>query len=446
MPSVDGIASGLDTTGLIEAIVGAAEVPKLMYEQDLAEVEDQIEKVGEFKTKLSALQDALEDIDSMSELGENAVTLSEEGWVDVEVGAETPPGSYDIEVVALARAAMQVSQGYADSSSAGDAGEGDIEVTYAGTTTAVAVDLSMSLEDIAEAIDEIDGVSAYVMDTGDATSPYRLAVLGDDTGADNTLLVDTSALTGGTNPFLSEVVAPQDSEITLNGVTVNSDSNVVADAIPGMELTLTSTTTSAITATVTRDTDSIVAKVETFVDAYNSLHTFYNLNTDFDADEGIRGALFGDGTIRGIVDQLGRRISANYSADDYYGLGNIGINTKQSGNLEFDSSVFEDQLSENPEDVLALFTDDDGFAKTVIADIDDVYLADDGLIETRTDTLEDTVESLEDAIDDIEERLENMEARLRTQFTYMETVLGQLQSTQTQLGALLSSSTSSSSS
>ncbi|MCP4810553.1 MAG: flagellar filament capping protein FliD [Proteobacteria bacterium] len=440
MPAVDGIASGLDTTGLIDAIVGAAEVPKIMLEADLADVEAHIDKVAEFKTKLSSLQTALEDIDSLEEFGDNAITLSDEGWIDVEVGAETPPGSYDIEVNELARSAMQISQGYNDSSSAGLLGAGDIIVEYAGGNETVAVDLTMTMEDVAEEIDALDGVSAYVMDTGDSSTPYRLVVMGDDTGAENTLMIDTSALTGGTSPGFSEVVAPQDAEIELNGITVYSATNEVNDAIPGMDITLTTTTTSPITATVTRDTDAITAKVEAFVDAYNSMHTFYNLNTDFDADEGIRGALFGDGTIRGIVDQLGNRVSDNYSADDYFGLGNIGINTKQSGNLEFDSTVFEEQLVENPEDVLALFADDEGFAKTVIADLDEVYLSDDGLIETRTETLEDTVESLEDAIDQIEERLENMEERLRSQFTYMETVLGSLQSTQSQLGALLGSS------
>lgn len=444
MPAVDGIASGLDTTSLIEAIVGAAEVPKIMIEADLAETEDHIEKVAEFKTKLSTLQDALEDIDSLEEFGENAVTLSEEGWVEVEVGAETPPGSYEISVNELARSAMEYSQGYADAGAAGDLGAGVVSVTYGGSIETVVVDLTMSLEDLASEINDLDGISAYVMYTGDATDPYRMVVLGDDTGADNYLTVDGSALVGGTPPAMTTAVTAQDAEVEINGITVYSDSNEVSDAIPGMDITLTSTTTSPITATVTRDTDAVVAKVETFVDAYNSLRTFYSLNTDFDADEGIRGALFGDSTIRGIIDSLGSKISANYSADDYFGLGNIGINTKQSGNLEFDSTVFEEQLLENTEDVLALFSDDDGFAKTVITQIEDVYLSDDGLIETRTETLEDTVESLEDAIDQIEERLENMEARLRNQFTYMETVLGQLQSTQSQLGALLGSSSESS--
>ncbi len=446
MPSVDGIASGLDTTSLIEAIVSVAAVPKATLESEKSEVEDQIDKVADFKTLLTAVQTALEDIDTAAEFGKSTVSLSEEGWVEVEVEAETPPGSYEIEVSALARSEMEVSQGFSDDETAGLVAVGDLVVTYAGDASTITIDSSMTLRDIADELQAIDGLTSYVMYDGSSTDPYRLVIFGADTGVDNTLEWDTSGLSAGIMPTFTEQVSAQDAELTVNGVTIYSEGNVIDGAIPGMELTLNSVTTDTITATVSSDTDSIVAGVEAFVDAYNSLASFYSLNTDFDADEGIRGALFGDSTIRGIMDGLSNKISDNWSDDDYYGLGNIGINTKQTGKLEFDSDLFEEQLLANGEEVLDLFTGDTSFGLTTIELIDETYLSDDGFIETRTETLEETVEDLEDSIETIEDRLESMEARLRKQFTYMETVLGQLQTTQGFLSALLSSSTISSSS
>jgi len=446
MPSVDGIASGLDTTSLIEAIVSVAEIPKQTLEAKVSDVEDQIDKVGEFKTKLTALQTALEDIDTANEFGKNSVSLSEDGWVEVEVDASTPTGGYQLDVVALARAEMEVSQGFADDEQAGLLGSGDLQITLGTTTETVTVGAADTLQDIADSIDDVDGLSAYVMNDGDASNPYRLVVMADETGASNTISIDTSALSGGMTPTFTEASTAQDAEITMNGITINSDTNTLDGIVPGMELSLSSVTTDTLTITVARDMDEIVAGVEAFVDAFNDLASFYSLNTDFDADEGIRGALFGDSTVRGIMDGLSNKLSDNWSTDDYFGLGNIGINTKQTGKLEFDSDVFEEQLAENPQEVLDLFTADDSFAYSTIELIDETYLSDDGLIETRTETLEETVEELEESIERIEDRLESMESRLKKQFTYMETVLGQLQSTQGFLGQLLSSSSSSSSS
>ena len=58
---------------------------------------------------------------------------------------------------------------------------------------------------LAAAIDEIDGLSAYVLNTGADSEPYKLVVQGEDTGTDNSISFDTSGLTGsGTVPSFTE--------------------------------------------------------------------------------------------------------------------------------------------------------------------------------------------------------------------------------------------------
>ena len=44
--------------------------------------------------------------------------------------------------------------------------------------------------------DDIDGLSAYVLNTGADEDPYKLIVQGEDTGADNTIAFNTAGLTG----------------------------------------------------------------------------------------------------------------------------------------------------------------------------------------------------------------------------------------------------------
>jgi flagellar hook-associated protein 2 len=441
MPAVDGIASGLDTSALIEATISVARIPMETLEDKQAEVETRIEKVDEFKTNLTSLQTALEALDEASDFAVYTTALSDETAFSVELDEEALPGSYSIEVTALAAAELEVSQGFADSSTAGELGDGDFVITYAGTDTTVAVDASMSLDDLAAAInDQVEGVTAYVMNTGDASTPYRLAVMGNDTGADNSIEIDASSLSG-TVPSFTESNSAANAEVTINGVAASSASNTVDGVLPGIEFSLTALTDSPVTMTVEHDMDAVVDKVQDIIDSYNTLSSFYSLNVAYDADAGTRGALFGDSTIRGIMDDLGTMISANYDPDGgYFGVGLIGINTKQTGKLEFDTAEFKAAMESDREGVLNLFTADEGLVHSITSRMDDLYLADDGLLENRTDTLEEAVDDLDDAIAQIELRLENMEERLRAQYTTMETVLGQLQSTQGYLGALLDAS------
>jgi flagellar hook-associated protein 2 len=120
----------------------------------------------------------------------------------------------------------------------------------------------------------------------------------------------------------------------------------------------------------------------------------------------------------------------------------LGISTSQTGNLELDRSELQDMLDSDYDFVSEVFADEDGPGVTLTTLMDDTYLGTDGFLKNKEDSLEGTIEDLEDSIDSFETRLESYEARLRDKFTTMEVVLGQLQSTQSYLGALLGTSTS----
>ena len=107
-------------------------------------------------------------------------------------------------------------------------------------------------------------------------------------------------------------MSAQDASFEVNGVTVNSASNTVSDAIPGMELNFKEETSSAINIQVNRDDSAMVDKVQSFVDSYNEILNYYNTNTIYDADKGIKGALIGDSTVRNIVDKLGYMVASEY--------------------------------------------------------------------------------------------------------------------------------------
>lgn len=456
MPAIDGIVSGLDTTALIDSILGVAAVPQVVMQEQLAEYEERLEAVSGVKGRLEDLATAIEGLDEIDEFASYTATASDEDYVTVTADSDVNPGSYEVEVLALADNEVEVSEGFADKDSTGVVGEGTLNITYGGETTAVTIDSSnSSLELVASEInDNVDGVTAYVMDTGDATDPYRLVIQGDDTGADNTISVDTSGLSGGTVPTFTETSTATDAELSINGISVFSGTDTFTDVVPGLTIEADALTGSAITVDVETDTDGLIEKVQGFVDAYNAVLDYYNTNSVYNPDTDIRGGLVGESGARSVISSLGSLVAEAYSgvSGDYTALSQVGISTSSDGTLELDTEALTDALNDDYDSVEALFTTDDddtstyGPLSTIRNTIEDLYVdSDTGTLTSRIDSLESTIEDYEERITDFNEYLSNYEERLRQQFTYMETVLGELQAQQSFLGALLTSSTTSTS-
>lgn len=439
--SLDGVVSGLDTTSMINSLVAVSATRGQQMVSQKDDFQDTLDAVGDFKSALAKVQTSLEELQDPDTFGEYTVSQSAETGFTASVGNDATPGAYDVQVTQLAKAEMEVSQGFADKSTAGVLATGVMEVTYGGNDPVeITIDSDTTLSSLAEELDAVEGLSAFVLDTGDASTPYKLVVMGEDTGEDNTISFDTSALSGGTVPGFTEQVTAQNAKVTVNDIEVSHEDNVIDDVIPGLDLALTQETTEAVTVTVNRDDEAIMDKIEGFVDAWNSLRVMHGANSDYDADNDIKGALFGEGTTKGILSTLGSMIStpsgeATNGEDMSFAL--LGISTLQTGNLELDRSELQDMLDEDYDYVVEVFSSEDGPAAALVDMMDDTYLGSDGFLASKEDSLEDTIEDLENSIIDFEDRLSDYEERLRNQFTSMEVALGELQSTQSYLSALI---------
>lgn len=437
MPTVDGIVSGMDTTSLINAIVEASAGTKYIMQEQLGDFSNKKEKVAGIKNRLDSLVGTIKGMDGPTEFPAYTSTVSDDTKMTAVSSSDAVPGTYSISVSALAQSESEVSAGYADKDTTQVISTGTYAVTYGSSSLSVEIDsTNNTLSGLADQLDALDGLAAYVLDTGASSDPYKIVVMGEDTGASNT--VDLSALTGVS---FTETVSSQDATIDVNGVAVNSASNSLSDTIPGLSLSLLETTSSAVNIQVNRDSAAITEKVQGFVDDYNEVVNYYKVNTLYDTEKGIKGALIGDSTVRNIVEKLGSMISSQYDLGlDFDSLGQMGISTNQDGTISFESSDFEDNMASNMDAVVSFFTDDAGPLASIRDRIDDVYLDEhDGNLKARTDSLEDTISDLEDSIVDFEERLESYASRLRDQFNSMEVVLGDLFATQSYLSSLFAS-------
>ncbi|HCH65353.1 MAG TPA: hypothetical protein DFR83_21285 [Deltaproteobacteria bacterium] len=350
---VDGIVSGLDTSALISAILESSGIPKAAIESRISEYEIKSERISDLVNRVADITTALDDMAAIGDFRSFAASYAENDAFSVAVDGESVEGSYEIEVTQVAKSDQWVGLGFADKDT--DAGmTGSLSFDYDGTSTTIDT-TGMTLTEIATEVNEVDGLTAYVMDTGDASSPYRLVVQGNDRGTDYGVDFSASdatvAATLGFDDTANRTVQASSATLSINGVSVSSDSNTVTDAVPGMTLTLTGLTTSATTVEVSSDPDAIQTKVESFIDAYNEVANFISTNSIYDTDKGIRGAFVGESGVRRVSQGMATIVTAEYTAlsQSYDSLGLLGIETTSTGTLTIDSDKFQEVLLAEPD-------------------------------------------------------------------------------------------------
>ena len=443
--SIGGIVSGLDTNSIIDSLVAAASTPKTVMEAKKAKVEKLQTAYEELSSRLTDMQTALEAIDTAEEFRTLSGTSTDEDVATVTVDGDGVVGTYNLTVTQLADSAMLVSNdAFVDEDSTNVGTTGDkIDITYAGTTTQITLTSDQTLEELAATInEEVDGVTAYVMNTG---SGYKLVFSGEDTGASNTLTVSnatgtlSSSFLGGT----TTAATAQDALVSINGVSLSSESNSLSDVIQGVTFDIEDVGSTKVTVGV--DEDAMTEKISTFVDAYNSVITYVGAQSIYDEDSDTKGIFIGETVVSRLVANMKSKLSTNFETDgsDPIGaLAEIGFKTLQTGKIEFDESAFQDALADNLDQVTGLFIDDFIPAMTDFIDsnIDDT----DGIVSNRLDSLDDIIDGITDDISNFEDRMDAYEARLKKNFTAMEIALGRLQTAQDSLSALLSTTSSSS--
>jgi flagellar hook-associated protein 2 len=446
VPAVDGIVSGIDTTAMINAIVGVVGTQKVVMQNQLASLEKQKTAIAGLSAKLTALSTKIKEMDTTAEFNILTATPATDTQFDVSLSSEATAGRYSIKVLATASAETEVSQAFADKTSDRVIQQGSLSVRVGSTTTAVTIDSSNdSLEGLATSLNKIAGITSYVVDVGDGSAtPYRLVVQGETTGSSNAISFDTVGLSGaGATPTFTTVAAASNSRIQVNGIDIYDSDNSIT-AIPGLTITAKAIGSSAVDVNVARDTTSIEAKVNEFITSYNDVINYKKLHSVFNSTAKIKGGLVGDSTSRRVLDGLSGLITAQYSTTkNLDALSQMGVETQKDGTLKLNSTNFQAALTSDYGSVEALFTETTGPLHTIQSKIDDVYVdTTNGTLQSRTTTLESSIKDTKENITDFDKYLKSYSERLRKQFTAMEIAMGEMQSTQSYLSGVFGTSNS----
>ena len=470
-----GVGSGLALDDLVQQLLEAERAPKDARLNEKEErIEAEISGLGQIKSKLSAFEDAVDELRSDDGINGREPTITNPSEDDDVLSAEGSNSalrvSYEITVEQLASGSRITTDDGAFTSSTDavlSSGTGSLTFDVGGSDSfTIEVTAGMTLTQLREAINNADdnfGVTANIIDTGTSAGP-RLVYSSSETGEGNDLVItnDTGAAeldrlstTGGTgNISAANIQSAQNAIAYIDGIEVQSESNEFENTIQNVSFEVNEVSPKdangdlqATTLEIGYDKEGLEEKIRDFVDNYNSLIDEINTLTRYGESELEEdGALAGDSLLRGIQTSMANIVGGNVSSSSLGGLFQIGIEFNDEGKLEIGTTDFglgtgedrlEDALEDNFDEIAKLFTDESEGIATRLYDFADEYTSYGGLISLREQTAKGNRDELYDERETLELRMQTYEDTLRKKYLNLDQTVAQLNQTSSALLASL---------
>lgn len=460
-----GIGSGLDVAGIVEKLMTVERQPITQLDRKESSYNTQLSALGQLKSSLATLQTAAQAFSTPLQMLALKSSVLDTSIASARVTNSAAAGSYALEVTRLASQNKLVSSAFGSSSTSLGAGAGSLTIEFGSVdpgTGAFTLNSSRSAVTIGIAADRMTpagvrdvingaglGVTASLLNDGTGT---RLIITNDQSGAQQSMRIavgdpdgnDTDAnglsalaydpaATAGSGKNMTQLAAAADAAFTLDGLTMSSTSNTIANVIDGLTLTLTKTNTgSPTTLTIAQDDEAIRATIDSFVSAYNALATQLRTLTKYDASTDTAAVLQGDSTVRSIQQQLRSTLTTAFGSGSVARLADIGLTLQTDGSLKFDEAKFGTAFANHRDAVVGLFTKDAAGAQGkglggVFDDLIDRFTGIDGLLTARTEGIGKRISDLDDQRERIEARLEQVRARYERQFTALDIAVSKSQ-------------------
>ncbi len=364
--------SGLNLTDLASSLVSADIAPKAQAaETTKNKAETSISAYAQLRSAFEEFDTALGYMSGTSVLA----ATSSNSAVSVEVtdrNAVQETTSY-VDVIEVAKRQVLEFTGFSGPDEVIGTGNLTVDVgvwadstTFAvnpdATSNTITIGEGATLDELAQALSSLDGVTARVLDRGDGT--FTLGIVSEE-GAGNALRLTADAgatgslatLDNTTTNATSQVQAAADAMLTVDGVTVFRSTNVIGDVVDGLTFTLNGTTDYAASINVSRDASLASEVLNAFVDQVNTTLTKLKDMTAYATEDSEAGDLYGDRTVKRLSNQLTDILNEPLTGfgDDPVYLSDLGIATARDGSIYLNDALFERAFVKNPGAFDALF-------------------------------------------------------------------------------------------
>lgn len=401
--SSPGIGSNLDVNGIVSKLMAVESQPLQNLAKKEASYQAKLSAFGNLSSALSSFQSTVAALSAPGKFQSISATAADTTIITGTATSKAVPGSYAVNVTALAQAQTLATAGQTSlTAPIGDgvpttlsfqfgtiSGGTLLNGKYVSNPSAtppnptftqdanqpsgtVTIDsTNNSLQGIRDAINKANiGVTATIVSDGSAT-PYHLVLTSNKTGVTssmkitvtrpptapaNTALSDLLAYDPAGTQNLTQSTAAQNAALTVNGIAVTSATNSVSEAIQGVTLNVAKV--GSTTLAVARDTASVQSAINDFVKAYNDLNKTTGMLTSYDPATKRAGPLLGDASVRTIQSQVRSVLTSALSGQSgsLNTLAQIGISLQKDGSLSVDSTKLQNAITSNFNDIAGLFS------------------------------------------------------------------------------------------
>lgn len=465
MPTITsaGAGSGIDLESIISASVNAR---KAQLQQPITtkktNTQITLSGIGKLKSAIASYVTSLKTLTKDGAFNKRTVSITQDTdnpvyKVETKTGASN--GQYDISVNQLA-ATSKFSGTF--SSSTDSLASSASTLTFEAGEDSFTVDIKAgdTLESIRKRINNHGdnfGVTANIIKMSDGSA--KLVLDSGVTGEGNDMSISGTGDMSSFASSLSQTQAAKDAIITVDGNTLKSDTNEFDNSIVGLTLTalrVSDTDSSDVTGatletnqlSISTDSSGITDLVKSFINGYNSLVTTANglgkRNSVVAGEtQSDGGALAGDSVTRSVVSMMtGILMTPSDKSTVFNSIFQMGVEMDNDGVLSLNTEKFNEALSNNFEQVVAIFGGSDGVAGQLSSALE-VYSRTGGLLAQREDSLNSDLRDLATKQATVTDQLSKYEENLRAKYGSLDSLLVQMSQSLSYLNLIANSTTSS---
>lgn len=417
--AISGLSSGIDTDGIVRAIIAAERLPQQSIKNKIGAHEREIKALQGVNSKVSSLATAAEKLNSADSWTAAQATSSATSVTATASNGATA-GALTFDVVRLAQQHSEATGVMHWEDGVTEPAATRLELLgNDGPPATVLGQISVDNADpraIAVAVNSAGmGFTAQAIQV--APNQYRLQLVRTDSSDAFSFNIDTTPPTASTT-----LQTAQTARIQLSsGMMIESESNTFTDLTAGLDLTVSELET-GVTVSVAQDSEDITAKTKGLVDAVNNVLSEVKTATYVSVgDADASGKLAGSSLMRNLGMQLVSS-GSGYAGDGT--AGEAGISVTREGKLEFDEAKFAKLLTDDPAKAQSIISDIASRVHTVAESFSDSRT---GSISQAIKSKESDIDGMNDQVDAWDLRIEMKRATLVRQFTAMEKAMAQLQ-------------------
>jgi len=441
--SLDGLASGLDTTALISSVMQVEAIPQTLLKYKSQDLQSMVSALQGLNSKVAALATQAAAAAKPGALDLNTATTSSDK-VTATTTAAAKAGSIDFQVTKLAQTQVTVTPtvnavvGWPYST---------LTINSGGVNYTIEP-LSSNLDDVVKSVNAAGaGVTATKVAVG--AGEYRLQFTATKSGEAGKFTVTDPAAT------FTDVKAAQDAEVVLwptsppeFQATIKSSTNTFTDLLPGVSVTAKEVSAAPVTLTVARDDAGITKLASELVSGVNGIFSYVasktavTSTTNTSGTSTTAGIFAGDSAVRSVNQSILSAASLPVGTPPR-SPSEIGISITKTGTMEFDEKKFSAALAADPAGTAAKVQEIATRIATAATNASDKY---DGTLTQKITGQQSEVRDLATRISDWDTRLESRKATLQRTYSGLEVALSNMQAQQSwltaQLGGLSSGSNS----